>query len=135
MTGQLDVSKALEDIAKLMEKPAFRGQFEGQVAPRLGGREIREIDDTISDPRMEIHVGREDGKFRRIAAGMRFEIPKQEREGAAFGNVAFAMEFRGVDQPVTIDAPRRGRPIFELLKKLDSGAAPKAPKAGEIAPS
>lgn len=121
VTGRLNVSKALEDISKLMAKPAFRGQFEGQLAPRLGGREIAEIDDMISDPKLEIHVGREDGKFRRVAARLRFEVPKEAREGAAFGNLAFAMELRDVDQPVTIDAPRGGRPIHELLRKLGAG--------------
>jgi hypothetical protein len=137
ITGQLDVSKMLEDFNVLLRKPAFRGQFKGQVAPRLGKRDIREVDDMVSDPRMEVHVGRDDGKFRRVAARMRFEIPEKEREGAAFGNLSFVMEWRDVDRPVAIDAPANGRPIFELLRKLEGmgGGHGGGKDAADLAPA
>lgn len=128
ITGRLDVSAALRDLNELMRTPALKGQLEGQVVPRLGGADIARIDQLISDPRLEVHVGREDGKFRRVAAALRFRIPEPQREGAAFGDVRFVMEFRDVDRPVRIDAPSGGRPIQELLERLgmqqQRGAAP-----------
>ncbi len=119
ITGRLDVSAALRDVAGLMRRPELRGQFESRLAPKLRGAEIAEIDDMISDPAMEVHVGRDDGKFRRIAARLRFEIPPEMREKAKFGNLRFAMEFRDVDRPVRIDAPSGGRPIGELFERLE----------------
>ncbi len=85
--------------------------------PKLSGPEIARIDRMVSDPRFEVHVGRDDGEFRRIAGQMRF------RDGRDTGRMTFSLDYRDVDRPVRIEAPRgqEMHPIDELLGQLGAG--------------
>jgi hypothetical protein len=117
VTGRLDVSVALAQLARAMKRPELREQMGGQ-APSLSAREIRMIDALVTDPRFELEAGRDDGKLRRIAARLRFDDPR----GAGKGAMRFELRLRDVDAPVQIDAPASGRPIEELLRKLRAPA-------------
>lgn len=112
VTGRLDASAALQDVAALIRRPELRRQL-GPQARRLTPRQVKLLANVFEDPRMEIQVGREDGKFRRIAATTKIA-----------GNLLrIAAEWTRVDQPVTIEAPAKGLPIKRLLRRLNAGSS------------
>lgn len=118
VSGELDVSAALGDFDKIMRHPAFRSQLEGQALPKLSKNDIAEIDKMISDPKFTVHVGREDGRFRRIAGQMAF---KGER-AADTGKMAFSFEYRDLDKPVEIKAPKGPtKPFSDLMEGMGGG--------------
>jgi hypothetical protein len=105
VTGNLDVKAALTDLAKLLEKSG-------------GGESFRESDvnDTaadITDARFTVDVGKSDGKLRRIDARLAFDTQDQD------ASIRFSIRWRNLDKPVTINAPKSGKPIGELGKILD----------------
>lgn len=115
VSGRLDVSAALTDIAELTEHPAFRRQFGLAKGDRLTQGEARALDRFVSDPRFDIHVGEDDDKLRRIAGQMKFRVPG---EGVR-GTMGFAVEYANVDEDVDIDAPDgKTRPLDDLMTRL-----------------
>lgn len=121
VTGRLDVSAALRDLARLMKRPEFQAQLGAQGIEAFGEREIRMLDGATTDPHFELHVGREDGKLRRLAASLKAKDPSDGASQAVI--LRFALELRNVDQPVSIPSPRGGRPIEELLQSQGSARA------------
>jgi hypothetical protein len=79
----------------------------------LSSGDIDRIERMVSDPRFTIDVGRSDGKLRRIEVSIQFDDSSDK------GTMNFLLRLKDVDKPVTIDAPRSGKPIEELGKKLD----------------
>jgi len=118
ISGRLDVSAALTDIAEMLRHPAVRSQFGASSGDRLTAREIKEIDRTISDPRFDVHVAKSDGKLRRVAGRLRLRHPRNKGLNAT---ARFAVELTNVDEPVTVTAPEiqgRARPLEDLFKRL-----------------
>ena len=115
VSGRLDVSAALQDILRLARRPEFRAQLGGQV-PELDARDLRMVDALITDPRFVLEAGRDDGKLRRLTTRFGFQDPGS----GARGTVRFALQLSDVDEPVQIDAPASGRPIQQLLRRLDA---------------
>lgn len=109
ISGKLDLSKALEDMKELAKQPGASG-FEG--LEELSTSDLKEVEKVISDPNFTIDVGKSDGKLRRIAANMTINADGQK------GSVALSVKLADVDKPVKIDAPSGGRPIEELMQKL-----------------
>lgn len=98
VTGRLDLSKAVKDIAQMI-----------QGDQGITQADIRKLDRQVSDPRFTVDVGKSDGKLRRILAtlGVRGQ-----------GALRFQVRYRDVDKPVTIDAPAGGLPLSQLERKL-----------------
>lgn len=116
ISGRLDVSAALNDIAQMLRHPAVRKQLGASKNDRLSEREIRMLDRLVSDPRFDVHVGKSDGKLRRLAGSLRFRDPRKKAGG---GTLSFAVEYAKVDEPVRIAAPEgKARPIEDLLQRL-----------------
>jgi hypothetical protein len=80
-----------------------------QNGPAITQQDLSEVDKQVSDPRFTVDVGKSDGKLRRIVATFRV------REGGA---VRFALRYRDIDKPVTINAPSGGLPLSQLGKQL-----------------
>jgi hypothetical protein len=117
VSGRLDVSAMLKDFVELTKHPAMRRQLGLGKGDRLSPGEVRMIDRLVSDPRFDVHVGKDDGKLRRIAGQMRFRAPGAKAR-ASKGTLSFAVEYAKVDEPVTIEAPEgKARPIEDLLKR------------------
>ncbi len=117
VTGRFDVERAVGDLARLLRRPELQGQL-GDRAPSAA--ELRILAAVLSDPRFELHAGREDGKLRRFAATARVVPPGGEGRPVT---LRLALELRDVDQPVRIDGPAGGRPIDELMERLGAAHA------------
>jgi hypothetical protein len=113
VSGKLDVDRAVDDIAKMLKRPAVRAQL---GAPKgVSAQALDQLKQAVGDARFSLDVGRDDHKLRQITVAVRIE------DSGKAHRLGFLLEFRDVDKPVSIDAPSSGRPIEELLKKLDAG--------------
>lgn len=122
ISGKLDLSEALKDMKEMAKQPGASG-FEG--LEDLSNRDLKEVEKVVSDPNFTIDVGKSDGKLRRIAANLTINADGQK------GALAFSVKLADVDKPVKIQAPSGGRPIEELMQKLQQdlgggGAEPAA---------
>lgn len=122
ISGKLDLSEALKDMKEMAKQPGASG-FEG--LEDLSNRDLKEVEKVVSDPNFTIDVGKSDGKLRRIAANLTINADGQK------GALAFSVKLADVDKPVKIQAPSSGRPIEELMQKLQQdlgggGAEPAA---------
>jgi hypothetical protein len=104
VTGKLNVEAALKDLADLIGK---RG------GPKLGDKDIEGVNDVIKDARFTVDVGRADGKLRRIVAHL-----EGDDDAGGTGTIDFSIQWQNVDKPVTIKAPRSGKPLQALDRKL-----------------
>ena len=116
ITGKLDLSEALKDMQAMAKQPGASG-FEG--LKQLSDGDLDQVEKMISDPTFTVDVAQSDDKLRRIAARMTIEDESGEK-----GTVSFSIQLKDVDKPVTITPPASGRPLEELMQKLqqDFGA-------------
>jgi hypothetical protein len=116
ITGKLDLSEALKDMQAMAKQPGASG-FEG--LKQLSEGDLDQVEQMISDPTFTVDVAQSDDKLRRIAARMTIEDESGEK-----GTVSFSIQLKDVDKPVTITPPASGRPLEELMQKLqqDFGA-------------
>lgn len=120
VSGRLDVSAALRDLAEMLRHPAVRSQLGTSKGVRLTEREIKMVDRLISDPRFDVHVAKSDDKLRRIAGRLSFRNPDRK---ALSGTVRFTFDLANVDEPVSVTAPEvegRTRPLADLFKRWDA---------------
>ena len=109
ISGKLDLSEALKDMKAMAKQPGASG-FEG--LEELSSKDLKEVEKVVSDPNFTIDVGKSDGKLRRIAASMTMNADGEK------GALELSVKLADVDKPVDIQAPSGGRPIEELMQKL-----------------
>lgn len=119
VTSGIDVEKLFQDLNKIV---ARAGGAVGQAAPsQLSPKVIDQIKDVVKDPKVDVYVGKDDNKIRRFALSLDFQVPEKEQaqaRGIKGGNLTVSVEFAGVGEPQTIQAPANAKPISELGKQL-----------------
>lgn len=117
--SNVDVGKMFTDFNKTIQQT---GGAMGQSAPdQLTADQIKKIEDVVSDPKLDIYVGKDDGKVRRLSLQVDFEVPAEQRsqfQGAEGGTITFSIDFAKVGEKQTITAPADARPISELSQQL-----------------
>jgi hypothetical protein len=114
-SGQLDVVAALEGIKQLAGSKVLNPQQQALIGA-LDDKTIANIGKMVKDPKFQVDVAKSDGKLRRVFG----EIQIQDEKG--LHGFSVEVQFKNVDKPVTINAPKSGRPIKEIgpaLKSLD----------------
>jgi hypothetical protein len=115
----VDVEKLFKDLNKVVAKA---GGSVGQAAPsQLTPDVIDSIKKVVKDPKLDVYVGKDDGKIRRFAVSLDFQVPENaqaQARGIKGGNLTISVEFAGVGDPQTIQAPANAKPISELGKQL-----------------
>jgi hypothetical protein len=115
----IDVGKLFNDLNKVVSKA---GGAVGSVRPQqLNEQTIDSIRKVVHDPKFDAYVGKKDGKLRRLALSLRFDVPPEAQasaRGVKGGTVTLSIEFAGVGDPQTIAAPAGAKPISELSKQL-----------------
>jgi hypothetical protein len=119
VSAGVDVGKLFADLNKVV---ARAGGSVGTARPRqLPPAVVDQIKKVVHDPKLDVYVGKQDGKIRRAALGLQFSVPKQSQasaRGVQGGNVTLSVEFAGVGEPQTIQAPASFKPLSELTKQL-----------------
>jgi hypothetical protein len=122
VSGKLDVTRALEDLNKVVEEAAkLGGQVGQQAPPKLTDEQKEQIDEVVDDPRFDAYVGNDDDKLHRLSADLEFDVPEDSRErvgGLEGGRISFSIEFASIGEAQPIEAPEDARPIEELTRQL-----------------
>ncbi|MEA2273743.1 MAG: hypothetical protein QOI98_2451, partial [Solirubrobacteraceae bacterium] len=119
VTTGIDVEKLFKDLNKVVAKA---GGTVGQAAPaQLTPDVINSIKKVVQNPKLDVYVGKDDGKIRRFAVSLDFSVPENAQasaRGIKGGNLTISVEFAGIGEPQTIQAPANAKPISELTKQL-----------------
>jgi hypothetical protein len=113
----VDVKRALTDLNRVVARTAAPGT----PPPTLEAEQIESIGEVIDDPKLDVYVGRDDGKLRRFSVDFAFEVPEDDRRrlnGLESGTVTLDVELTEVGRPQRIEAPRSSRPYSELNRLL-----------------
>ena len=97
VSAGIDVAKLFNDLNKVV---ARAGGSVGAARPQqLTPQIIDQIKKVVHDPKFDVYVGKRDGKIRRIALSLSFDVPKQAQttsRGVSGGNLTLSVEFAGV---------------------------------------
>lgn len=141
VSGKLDVTRALEDLNKVVEEAAKLGGPVGRQAPPvLTADQKQQIEEVVDDPSFDAYVGDDDDKLRRLSADLEFDVPEDSRErvgGLEGGRISFTIEFANIGDAQPIEAPEEARPLAELTQQLQGllGGALDGATAPEGAPA
>jgi hypothetical protein len=119
VSAAVDIQKLFNDLNKVVSKA--RGQVAAGRPAQLTSDQINLIKQYVHDPKLDVYVGKADGKIRRAAASIAFDVPEKARSsarGLQGGAVTISVELAGVGEPQTITAPKGAKPISELTKQL-----------------
>jgi hypothetical protein len=115
--ADVDVKRTLTDLNRVVARTAAPGQ----PPATLGADEIESIGERIDDPKLDVYVGRDDGKIRRFSLDLAFEVPEDDRRrfnGLESGTITLDIELTEVGKPQRIEEPRSSRPYSELNELL-----------------
>lgn len=137
VSAGIDVVKLFTDLNKVVARA--RGSVGAARPQQLSPQTIDQIEKIVHDPKLDVYVGKRDGKIRRFALNLNFDVPKQSQSssrGASGGNLSLSVEFAGVGEPQTIVAPTSYKPISDLQKQLGglNGALGVSPGASGSTP-
>ena len=119
VTGDIDVEKLFKDLNKVVQRAG--GQLGQAQTQQLTPEVIDQIKQVVKDPKFDVYVGEQDNKIRRTSISMDFDVPEDAQAGARGlkgGTLDISVEFAGVGEPQTIEAPANAKPISELAQQL-----------------
>jgi hypothetical protein len=119
ISGDLDVSGALDTVIEVVESPACKAQLAG-AGPLPSKAEIEEAKDEVSSAlktaHVDIYVG-DDGIVRRVDAKLMIE-PKNGGSGPKSIEIDLDLQLTGVNEEQEISAPGNAKPLSDLFLKL-----------------
>lgn len=121
VSGDLDVSAALEQVVELTEKPACASQLAAAGDQLPTKAEIDEAKDEIGEgvksAKVDLYVG-DDDIVRRVVAQLEVE-PKGDGDGPKRMDIAFDLKLTGVNEEQDISAPGgKAKPLSDLFIEL-----------------
>lgn len=119
VSGDLDVSGAIDALLELAEEPACRAQL-GAAGPLPSDDRIdkakREVESALKRAHVEVYVG-DDDVVRRIAAQLTIE-PERSGSGPESVDLDFDLTLTGVNEEQSIVVPKETKPLNDLFLKL-----------------
>jgi hypothetical protein len=120
VSGNLDVSSAIDAVSKLVEDPACSEQLKA-AGPIPSAAELDKAKSTVRDSvksaHADLYVG-DDHIVRRITAQVTIE-PKDSKAGAKRVDLDLDLTLTGVNEEQTISAPANTKPLSDLFLKLN----------------
>jgi hypothetical protein len=138
VSGSVDVAALLADLNDLA---AAAPEIEGQAAPTLPDDQLDQLAGAVGEASFDVFAGEEDGKLRRIALGLAFDVPEQDRSdlsGLSGGGFTLSLELANVGEDQQIPEPTGARPFSDLLEQifafedLFGGSLPGVPELPDI---
>lgn len=119
VSGDLDVSGAVEAAAELSEDPACSAQLSAAgSSPAKLEKAKAQIEESLKEAHIVLYVG-DDHIVRRVTAQATVEPPKGSgREGAKSAEIDLDLTLTGVNEEQTISAPTGSQPLSNLFIKL-----------------
>lgn len=120
VSGDLDISGAIDSIVGLAEDPACSAQLEAAGPLPLDELESAKgvLGKAIKKAHVDVYVG-DDDIIRRIAAELSVEPPEEAGEGPSKVDLTFDLTLSDVNEEQTISAPSGAKPLNLLFQKLD----------------
>lgn len=119
VSGDLDVSGAIDSLVELSETPACKSQL-GGAGPLPSKEEIAkakdEVENSLKKAHVDVYVG-DDDIVRRIAAQLSIE-PKGSGSGPESADIDFDLTLTGVNEEQSILPPLKAKPLTDLFLKL-----------------
>jgi hypothetical protein len=120
VSGDLDVSGAIDTVLEAVESPACRAQL-AAAGPLPSEAEIEKAKDQVSSslkgaPHVDVYVG-DDDIVRRISAQLTIE-PKESSGGPQSVTIDLDLKLTGVNEEQHISAPDDAKPLSKLFLKL-----------------
>jgi hypothetical protein len=120
VSGDLDVSGAIDSLVELAEDPACSAQI-GAAGPLPSKSEIdeakSEVQDSVKTAHVDVYVG-DDDIVRQISAQLSIEPPSGEGDGVRSVEIDFDLKLTGVNEEQEITAPEGAKPLNDLFLKL-----------------
>ncbi|HEX5763641.1 MAG TPA: hypothetical protein VFY04_11050 [Solirubrobacterales bacterium] len=120
VSGDLDVSGALDALLDLSEEPACKAQTAaaGELPARKEVEAARdEIEAGVKEARIEVYVG-EDDIVRQISAVLEIEPRRGSGSGPRRASIDFELKLSGVNEEQDIAAPQGAKPLNDLFLRL-----------------
>jgi hypothetical protein len=120
VSGDLNVSGAIDTVLEAVESPACRGQL-AAAGPLPSEDEIENAKDQVSSslkspPHVDVYVG-DDDIVRRISAQLTIE-PEDQGSGPQSVTIDLDLKLTGVNENQKISAPENAKPLSKLFLKL-----------------
>jgi hypothetical protein len=140
VAGTLEVESFLRDLNRFARRSGSAiGGAAGQPSSGPLSREaIRTLAEIVTNPSLDVYIGKEDGIVRRVSGRVEFDVPEGGSEGLGgieAGKIQFSVEFRDVNGDQEIEAPRKARPLSKLSRSLGGLDALIDLAGGEDAPT
>lgn len=117
VSGDLDVSSAVDALIQLTENPACASQLEAAGQLPLGELEEAkdELGKAIKDAHAELWVGEDDQIVRKMALELTVEPPEASGEKV---ELELELTLNGVNDEQTFNEPANAQPLEKLFQKL-----------------
>jgi len=119
VSGDLDLSGAIDALVELAESPACRTQL-ATAGPLPSQSEIdeakSEVSDAVKTAHVDVYVG-DDNIVRRLEAQLKIE-PKNGGSGPKSVEIDLDLKLTGVNEEQQISAPSKAKPLSDLFLKL-----------------
>jgi len=120
VSGDLDVSGALDSVVELTEDPACKSQL-GAAGPLPSKSEIDEakgeVEEAVKTAHVDVYVG-DDDIVRQITAQLTIEPPSGQGDGVQSVEIEFDLKLTEVNEEQEIAAPESAKPLNDLFLKL-----------------
>jgi hypothetical protein len=125
VSASVNFNKVLDDLNTLVRKAGSSVPGATGTPRQLTAKQRKQFTDAVKSSSFDVYVGKADGKLRRLALTVQFDIPKDQRSsagGVKGGTLNLSIQYAKVGQPQTIQAPANPKPLSELLGTLGGAA-------------
>ena len=118
ITGTVNVPALLDSIDSVLaeaDRQGLTGAAGGQLPRSLSADTRRQIEEAVRSAEVQVWTGKDDKTLRKLQVDVAVQ-PRGDRSG----DVSFVLELSDLNQPQSIEAPARTRPIDELLAGISA---------------
>ena len=111
ISGDANIPAIIEDLQSAAAQA-------GDQAPEIPADQLAQIEDAVSEARIDVFTGADDRILRRLAVTFAIDIPEDVQEGGGNFSVDLSVTLSQLNEEQTITAPADSRPLSELLGTL-----------------
>jgi hypothetical protein len=126
ITGDVDVSKLLDDVNTALQKiRSIGGAQAAQLPDQLSAADKKQAEDAIKALNVEIYTGAEDKILRRMVVTMKLDVPQGTGGGSTQpANLKLDFQLQDLNESQEINAPSNTKPLSQLMSQLQGLGIP-----------
>jgi hypothetical protein len=131
ITGDVDVSKLLDDVNTALQKiRSLGGAQAAQLPSQLSAADKQQAEDAIKDLNVEIYTGADDKILRRFLVTMKLAVPNKASAGTQPADIKLDFQLQDLNEGQDINEPETTKPFSQLMSKLQGLGIPGLSAAG-----